>query len=160
MTTLTERLKQSNRIILEMDTGLILWGILTNIGGLFFDHNLYKYTAGIWFGVLFAFVTVIHMYRSLDRALDYDEKNARAITSRGYMIRYTAFIIIMVIIVLSVVLYWYSVFLAYMGVKVAAYIQPFTHKFYNQIFHESDPVAQPLDEENTGGDSRDKGENN
>ena len=34
--------------------------------------------------------------------------------------------------------------------KVAAYMQPYTHKFYNFIFHEEDPVPEPLVEEKKG----------
>mgnify|MGYP003414718552 CR=1 FL=1 len=37
-----------------------------------------------------------------------------------------------------------------MSVKVAAYLQPFTHKLCNKLFHETDPIPQPMpDEEET-----------
>ena len=36
----------------------------------------------------------------------------------------------------------------FLGLKAGAYLQPLTHKFYNFIFHETDPVPQPfVDEE-------------
>ena len=38
-------------------------------------------------------------------------------------------------------------FLGVMGLKAGAYLQPLTHKFYNWLFHETDPVPQPLIEE-------------
>lgn len=34
-----------------------------------------------------------------------------------------------------------------MMMKVAAYIQPFTHKLCNMLFHETDPVPEPMPEE-------------
>ena len=38
-------------------------------------------------------------------------------------------------------------FLGYMSLKVTAYLQPITHKLCNRLFHETDPVAEPLAEE-------------
>jgi hypothetical protein len=34
-----------------------------------------------------------------------------------------------------------------MGMKVAAYVQPFTHKLCNKMFHETDPIPQAMPEE-------------
>ena len=34
-----------------------------------------------------------------------------------------------------------------MSLKVTAYIQPFTHKLCNMLFHETDPVPEALPEE-------------
>jgi len=31
-----------------------------------------------------------------------------------------------------------------MSVKVAAYLQPFTHKLCNKVFHEVDPIPEPM----------------
>jgi len=39
------------------------------------------------------------------------------------------------------------VFLGYMSLKVTAYLQPITHKLYNLLFHETDPVPEPMPEE-------------
>lgn len=39
--------------------------------------------------------------------------------------------------------------LGYMTMKVAAYLQPFTHKLCNMFFHETDPVPEPLPEDET-----------
>ena len=39
------------------------------------------------------------------------------------------------------------VFLGYMSLKGTAYLQPFTHKLCNKIFHETDPVPEALPEE-------------
>ncbi len=33
-----------------------------------------------------------------------------------------------------------------MMLKLAAYLQPFTHRIYNRIFHETDPVPMSLEE--------------
>ena len=42
----------------------------------------------------------------------------------------------MFIIMITEVMNPLVVFLAYMGMKVAAFLQPFTHKLCNKLFHE------------------------
>ncbi len=147
------RLKQINRTVLEMDTGLLLWGVLCNIAGLAFADNKGKYSLSIWFGIVFGLISILHMYRTLNKALDYDEKGARAVITIGYLTRYAIFFLIMALTVYTGVLYPLIVFLAYIGMKVAAFLQPLVHKFYNNLFHETDPVpeALPEDEEELGG---------
>lgn len=56
-------------------------------------------------------------------------------------------IVIFLIISVTEVLDTLIVFLGYMSLKVTAYLQPFTHKFYNRLFHETDPVPEALPEE-------------
>ena len=63
------------------------------------------------------------------------------------LLRYGVLCIILGIIMLTDVLNPLIVFLGYMMMKVAAYIQPFTHKLCNMLFHETDPVPEALPEE-------------
>jgi hypothetical protein len=93
-------------------------------------------------------VSALHMYRSTDRALDYDEKTATKLIFRAYLTRYIMVAVILVIIMITGVMNPLIVFMAYMGLKVTVFLQPFTHKFYNKLFREEDPVSQamPADE--------------
>ena len=95
-----------------------------------------KYCLGIGYGVLLAMVSIWHMYRTLDRALDYEGKAATNIIFRGYLIRYVLFAVILFILMVTEVLNPLVVFLAYMGIKVTALIQPITHKLCTKMFHE------------------------
>ena len=140
-------LKQTNRIILEMYTGILAWGLLCLLAGLFFVKDPVRYSASLLFGITFAMVNTLQMYRSLDRALDFDEKGARKIMHRSFAVRYIALILFLGFIMITGIMDGLVVFLAYMGMKVAAYMQPFTHKFYNKLFHETDPIPQPMPEE-------------
>lgn len=142
-----ERLKQANRTLLEMDTGILGWGIVCQLAGIFLAKDQVRFSASLWFGILFALINTLQMYRSLDRALDFDEKTARKMISGSYLIRYLSVVVILSIIMITDVMNALVVFLAYMGMKVGAFLQPFTHKFYNKLFHETDPVPQALPEE-------------
>lgn len=141
-----ESLKSKNRTILEMYAGLVFWGIVCQLVGMFFVEDKLFYTISLWFGIVLAHVSILHMYRTLDRALDLGEEATKLIF-RGYMIRYVFFILILIIIMVTGVMNPLIVFLAYMGMKVTALIQPITHKLCNKIFHETDPIPEPLPEE-------------
>lgn len=142
-----EFLRNRNRTLLEMYVGMIFLGILCQIVGALIVENQLRYAASLWFGILLAAVSALHMYRSLDRGLDWDEKGATKYIFRGYMIRYASVALILLIIMMTDVLNGLVVFMAYMSLKVTALIQPLTHKLCNKVFHETDPVAQPLPED-------------
>ena len=144
-----ESLKSKNRTLLEMHIGIFFFGLLCQVVGAFFAEDQWYYAKSLWFGVIFALVASMHMYRTLDRALWYGE-DASKLVSRGYMFRYGAAIIIFAIIGFTGVMNVLVVFLGYMSLKVTAYLQPITHKLCNKLFHETDPVPQAMPEEEQG----------
>ncbi len=147
-----EVLRKKNRTILEMYLGIFFWGFVCQIVGAVFVQDQLYYAKSLWFGILFALITTIHMYRSLDRALDFGEKDASKLIFRDYLIRYVLFVAVLFIIMVTEVMNPLVVFLAYMGLKVTALIQPITHKLCNKMFHETDPIPEPLPEEVSSGD--------
>lgn len=147
-----ETLKKKNRTLLEMFTGILFWGIVCQIVGAIFVHSRLYYAVSLWFGILLALISTVHMYRCLDRALDYDEKDASKLILRGYIIRYVSFAVILCITMITEIMNPLVVFLAYMGLKVTAFLQPITHKLCNKVFHETDPIPEPLPEEVSGED--------
>ena len=143
----TEALKRINRTVLEMHLGIWFVGILCQIVGAFIVGRQGYYALSLWFGIVLALVSVVHMYRTLDRALDFDEKSATKIIFMGYITRYVILIAVLIIVSVTNVMNPLIVFMAYMSLKVTALVQPFTHKLCNKLFHETDPVPEPMPEE-------------
>ena len=141
-----EALKKTDRTILEMHLGQLSFGVVCQLAGMFFVQSKGWYTVSLWLGIAFSLAAVLHMARTLDRALPMGEDAAKVIT-RGYLLRYCLIVLAMVAAALSKVLNPLVVFLGYMSLKVTAYIQPFTHKLLNRLLHEKDPVPQPLSEQ-------------
>lgn len=142
-----ETLKKANRTLLEMWTGILLIGIICQIVGAFFVKDQLFYAESLWFGILLSLTSTVHIYRALDRALDFDEKTATKMIFKSYMTRYVMLAIILVIVAATRVLNFLVVLMAYMSLKVTALIQPLTHKVYNKLFHEEDPIALPMEEQ-------------
>lgn len=142
-----ETLKKANRTLLEMWTGILLIGIICQIVGAFFVKDQLFYAESLWFGILLSLTSTVHIYRALDRALDFDEKTATKMIFKGYMTRYVMLAVILAIVAATGVLNFLVVLMAYMSLKVTALIQPLTHKVYNKLFHEEDPIALPMEEQ-------------
>ena len=154
-----EALKKTDRTILEMHLGQLLFGIVCQLAGMFFVQSKGWYTASLWLGIAFSLTAVVHMARTLDRALAMGEAAAKVVT-RGYLFRYAMIVVAMVVAALTKVLNPLVVFLGYMSLKVTAYIQPFTHKLLNRLFHETDPVPQEMTEQEVSTEGQDFSEAN
>ncbi|MCQ2539017.1 MAG: hypothetical protein MJ114_01075 [Acetatifactor sp.] len=142
-------LKKADRILLEMYTGMIVYGIVFHVSGAFFTKDQLRFAASLWFGILFGMAGVFHMARTLDKALP-DPASAQKIIVSGYVVRYFFVAAVLALTAITGVLDTVIVFFAYMSVKVTAYLQPLTHKCYNKLFHETDPVGTPLPEDAEG----------
>ncbi len=141
-----EKLKRINRALLELCLGIFFVGALCQIIGMWFAKDKLFYTLALWLGVLLAFITAIHMYRTLDKALDLGD-NATKVVTKANLLRYGCIVIVFGVVLLTDVLNPLIAFMGLMSLKVAAYLQPFTHKLCNKVFHEVDPIPQPLPEE-------------
>ncbi|MCM1100357.1 MAG: ATP synthase subunit I [Clostridium sp.] len=148
-----ETLRNRNRTLLEVNTGVLFWTLAATAAGLpvnwtNWGMSRWDWCAAVWTAGILSVISLLHMYRCLDRALDFDEGTASKLIVRGYLIRYVAFGLILIITVLTNILNPLILCLGYLLImKVAVYSQPFTHKLYNGLFHEADPEPEPLAEE-------------
>ncbi|MBR6380402.1 MAG: ATP synthase subunit I [Lachnospiraceae bacterium] len=150
MTALTEYLKKRNRTLLELQTGIIVLNLLFWLTGAlvlcFVKGSQAVFGGSVLLGCVTALISALDMYRTLDRSLDYGEKAARRGIYLGYLKRYAVLGVILAITCVTDLLHPIFFFVAYMMLKLAAYLQPFTHRIYNRIFHETDPVPMSLEE--------------
>lgn len=142
------RLKEMNRALLELDLGIIFCGMVCQLIGMWPAGNKGLYSVALWLGILLALLGTWHMYGTLNRALDLGDGAVRVMVT-GNLLRYAMLAVILGIVMVTDVLHPLIVYLGYMMMKVAAYLQPFTHKICNMFFHEIDPVPEPLPDEET-----------
>ncbi len=147
---IVEILRKKNRTLLELQIGIVFIGVLCQLAGAFIVERQGYYARSLWFGVLMSLAASVHMYRTLDRGLDYGAA-ASKIIFRGYLFRYAFLILVLAVVMVTEVMNPLVLFMGYMSLKVAAFLQPFTHKLCNGFFHETDPVPVPLPEEKVSG---------
>jgi len=141
-----EKIKAINRALLELELGIMALGILGMILVSFLVGTFPWNVLSMLLGTVLAMAGAYHMYIVLDRALDMGDK-AQSKMVAGSIIRYTVLIVILLLVIRSELLDPMITFVGVMFLKVASYLQPFTHKFCNAVFHETDPVAMPLEED-------------
>lgn len=144
---MTDKLKKTDRALLELLSGIVAFGALCQLAGLFFPIHMLKYAVGLWGGIILALLASVHIWRSLNKAFSCDEKSAARLIAGGYIIRYLVTAAFLLFLFYTDIGYVLAGFLGVMGLKAGAYLQPVTHKFYNRLFHETDPIPQPLAEE-------------
>lgn len=139
-------LKKADRTLLEMYTGMLLTGVLCQTVGVFIVTEQGRYAASLWAGILLAMAGCLHMGKTLDRALACGDSAGRILTT-GYIVRYLLAAVILGAVAATEILNPIVVFLGYMSLKTAAYLQPLIHSLYNRLFHETDPVPQAMPDE-------------
>ena len=143
-------LRKMNRGLLELTTGILFLGVICLIVGSLFVKEPLPYAVALTVGVLLALITAYHMYRTLDKALSPGVDASKAVTTAS-LVRYVCILVVLGVILMTDKLNPLITFMGLMTLKVAAYIQPLTHKVCNKIFHEVDPIPQPMQEPADGG---------
>lgn len=125
-----------DRTLLELSVGSLAWGLLCQLTIVWFVEDKVDYSIGLWLGIFLAVAAGIHMWWSLDCALDYEQDTAVKRMTRYNLLRYGVIVLVMGIIMVGGFANPLSAFLGVMGLKVSAYIQPFTHKICSNLYKE------------------------
>ena len=120
--------KKINETLAELLIGILFWGVIWQAGGVWFVQDKAGCSLGLWAGILTAGVCAVHMYRSLDRALDLSEKDAQKYMMSRSMMRYGLIIVVLLVLMITEAGNPLCGFLGVMGLKTAAYLQPLLHK--------------------------------
>ena len=120
--------RKINETLLELLLGILLWGVLWQAGGVWFVADKAGCSLGLWLGIITAGLCAAHMYRSLDRALDLSEKDAQRYVMSRNMMRYGLIMAVLLVLMITEAGNPLCCFLGVMGLKAAAYLQPFLHK--------------------------------
>ena len=126
-----EKIK-NNRILFELIVGIILFGIICQIGlniycAVKLGRHLY-YSLGLLIGTIIAILYGIHMNNSISNAISFDKETAIKIARKDSVLRYTVLVIVLAIFMIFDVVSPISMILGVFGLKIGAYINPFVHK--------------------------------
>lgn len=130
-------MKKQNTTLIELWVGITCFALVSLLAGIWFMENKLAYALGILVGALTAACLAWHMARSIEKMLDKAELglDGSAGMRASSLLRYA--IVVLVLITTALVSEWvnpFSTFLGMIGLKVAAYLQPFTHKIVFQVF--------------------------
>lgn len=112
----------------ELYAGIAVLSILLQVTVVWFVEDRLSYSLGLWIGAAAAMVFVWHMWRTLDLALELGEAGAQKVMRRQAVIRYGLVAGVLGLLMLTRAANPLAAFLGIMTLKVAAYLQPVTHK--------------------------------
>lgn len=126
-------LKRINPALPQLIVGIILYGIVIQLTGMWFVNDKQAYTLGLWIGIALAIGMAINMAIVILDAVDGMAATGRAVrTGFWSVLRY-------VVVVGVFVAAWYFelanpliMFLGLMGLKVSAYLQPMFNKIISR----------------------------
>ncbi|MCI8614894.1 ATP synthase subunit I [Parablautia intestinalis] len=142
-----EKIIRINRTLFELETGILIFGAVCQLFA-FLTKDKAGYSLGLWLGILTAAVSAFHMWWSLDRALDFPEKEAVKSLSTHNILRYGFITAVLMLIAVSGRADPLAAFLGIMGLKASAYMHFITQKVSKKIYGEEDilrPAEEPVD---------------
>lgn len=125
--------RKVNETLAELLLGILFWGIFWQAAGVWFVPDKAGCSLGLWLGVLTAGICAAHIYRTLERALDFSEKDAQKYVMSRSMMRYGLIMAVLLAQMITEAGNPLSCFLGVMGLKAAAYMQPFMHKVFREM---------------------------
>lgn len=130
---------QDNSALKELILGTLFFGIVVALAGVWWVQDKKMYLLGLAVGIFLSIWRAIHIQRSLEILLDYEEKTARTKMALSYAIR-----TLTVVFVLAVMLVWemgtlsiLMCFAGLFGLKAGALLQPYIHKYMNKLTYKS-----------------------
>lgn len=127
-------LRRINQALPELLLGILIFGLVIQFGGMWFVSDRLRYTTGLWAGVILAMGMAVNMaVVILDTVDAMAEQRFTRKASLYAALRYLVLILAFVIVGYFNLGNVLSMFAGVMGLKVSAYLQPFTHKFVAAI---------------------------
>ncbi len=137
-------MSQVKETIIGFLIGIGIYAVLIELVGFFFSEDLFSYTLGLLFGVVVAIFLIIHMAKTLDRALDLPQEQAVKYTRRQSFLRLAVMLAAMVIALMVEQFNFIAVILGMLGLKMGAFIAP---KLLKRLYPEDFVTKLTMDEE-------------
>lgn len=126
--------RRLNDALPELLYGIIAYGILVELVGVWFVTDKLRYSTGLLIGILLACGMAINIAVVLQDAVDiYGESRAQAKIIAKSILRYVVVVVVFFVMMKFELGNLFSAFAGVLGLKVAAYLQPFTHKVITKI---------------------------
>lgn len=127
-------LRRLNNALPELILGIIVYGIIIELAGVWFVSDRLRYSTGIIIGILLACGMAVNIAAVLCDAVDiYGQEKAQAKIIAKSILRYVIVVLVFFMMMKFNLGNLYSAFAGVLGLKVAAYLQPFTHKMILKI---------------------------
>lgn len=142
-------LKRINPSLPGLVVGIVIYGFIIQIIGVWFVEDKLGYSIGLWYGIAIAIGMGIHIATVIYDAVTIDgEANANKRATAKYMLRYTVVAVLFFILGYFKIGSLFTAFLGVMGLKASAYMQPLLNKIVNKLLGRDDAASNDENSEN------------
>ena len=125
MNRIVKRLRTLNSALPGLLAGILLYSVPTEIIGLIFVPDKWKYTVGLYTGIALAIYMAVHMALAIRSATDFrTEKQAKATVVLHAILRYGIVAAVFFVITFFDLGYFWAAAIGILGLKISAYLQP------------------------------------
>lgn len=129
-------LRRLNEALPGLVLGIIIYGILFQLIGMWFVEDRLRFSTGLWAGIGCAIFMAIHMAVSIEDAVSIgSEEGAKKKTIGSAMFRYFVVLLIFVVMLYFNLGMLLPAFFGVMGLKISAYLQPVFHRLSGKKDH-------------------------
>lgn len=142
-------LKRINESLPGLIAGIIFYGIVIWLAGVWFVDDKWAYSIGLWYGIAIAIGMAIHMAVVIYDAVTFDgEERAKLKVTAKATLRYVVVAVLFGIFVYFRLGNFIAAFVGMMGLKISAYLQPLFTKAINKITGREEESFEDEDNEN------------
>ena len=119
-------LRRLNKVLPELVLGILVYGMIAWLTGIWLVKDKFLYSTGLWLGVVLAVGMAIHMAVVIEDAVSMSSGQGKLIAMS--LLRYMAVAAAFFCIAYFKLGNPIAAFIGVMGLKIAAYLQPLIHK--------------------------------
>ena len=143
-------LKRINNALPGLVGGILLYGIVLQLVGVWFVDDKMAYSIGLWYGIAIAVGMGINLALVIYDAVTFDgTKNANGRVVAKSLLRYIVVAVLFFILGYFNLGNLFAAFLGVLGLKMSAYMQPLFEKVSNKLSGRTDAASCEDDSENS-----------
>ena len=122
-------LRRINDALPELVLGILIYGIVVELAGVWFVTDKLRYSSGLLIGISLAVGMAINIAVVIRDAVEiYGEDGAKMRVIIKSVLRYLIVVVVFFVMMKYNLGNLFSAFIGVLGLKISAYLQPFTHK--------------------------------
>ena len=138
-------LRRINDVLPELVLGIVIYGMLVELAGVWFVADKLRYSTGLLIGISLAIGMAINIAIVIRDAVEiYGEDGAKNRVIIKSVLRYLIVVVVFFVMMKFNLGNLFTVFIGVLGLKVSAYLQPFTHKVILRLQGRGDSSSESI----------------
>ena len=138
-------LRRINDVLPELVLGIVIYGMLVELAGVWFVADKLRYSTGLLIGISLAIGMAINIAVVIRDAVEiYGEDGAKNRVIIKSVLRYLIVVVVFFVMMKFNLGNLFTVFIGVLGLKVSAYLQPFTHKVILRLQGRGDSSSESI----------------